>query len=221
VIATFNRNRNEDDHALLCVDGVHGFGIENVTMDDLRADFFMAGCHKWLFGPRGTGLIYGTPKAWKAVVPTIPDFDVMWRDWDFRNADFSKYPKSSMMTPGGFHSFEHRWSLPAAFQLHEQIGRPRIAMRIHQLNTQCKEGLSAISKLRLWTPKSEELSAGIVCFDLQGMKPVEVAKRLRTKGIIASESPYAQSCARVAPSLLTMPEDVDKTIEAIRTVAGA
>jgi selenocysteine lyase/cysteine desulfurase len=221
VIAEFNRNRNEGDHALLCVDGVHGFGIENVTIDDLRADFFMAGCHKWLFGPRGTGLIYGTPKAWKAVIPTIPDFDVMWRDWDFRNPDFSKYPKASMMTPGGFHSFEHRWALPAAFQLHEQIGRPRIAMRIHQLNSQCKEGLAGISKVRLWTPKSPDLSAGIICFDIQNMKPGEVVKRLQKKGVMASESPYAISCPRVAPSLLTMPEDVDKTIEAIQAVAAS
>jgi selenocysteine lyase/cysteine desulfurase len=221
VVAEANRNRNEADHTLLCVDGVHGFGIEDVTISDLRPDFFMAGCHKWIFGPRGTGLIYGSAKAWKAAVPTIPDFDVMWRPFDFATWDESMLPKAGMMTPGGFHSFEHRWALPAAFNLHQQIGKPRVAARIHQLNTQCKEALSGMNKVRLWTPKSSELSAGIVCFDIDGMKPGEVAKKLQAKHVIASESPYQKSCARVAPSLLTMPEDVEATLRAIREVAGA
>jgi len=221
VVAEANKNRNEADHTLLCVDGVHGFGIEDVTISDLQPDFFMAGCHKWIFGPRGTGLIYGTPKAWKAVIPTIPDFDVMWRPFDMTTWDESKLPKAGMMTPGGFHSFEHRWALPAAFNLHQQIGKPRVAARIHQLNSQCKEGLSGMNKVRLWTPKSSELSAGIICFDIDGMKPGDVAKKLQAKRIIASESPYRQSCARVAPSLLTMPEDVEKTLVAIREVAAS
>jgi selenocysteine lyase/cysteine desulfurase len=221
IVAEANRNRNEAEHTLLCVDGVHGFGIEDVTAAELNPDFFMAGCHKWIFGPRGTGIIYGTPKAWKAVTPTIPDFDVMWRAFDMSTWDESKFPKAGMMTPGGFHSFEHRWALPAAFQLHQQIGKPRVATRIHQLNSQCKEALSGMSHVRLWTPKSPDLSAGIVCFDIDGMKPGDVAKRLQEKRIIASESPYKKSCARVAPSLLTMPEDVEKTLAAIQSLASS
>jgi len=218
VIAEANANRNEPDHALLCVDGVHGFGVEDVTISDLRADFFMAGCHKWLFGPRGTGLIYGTPKAWNAVIPTIPDFDVMWRPFDLSTWDESKLPKAGMMTPGGFHAFEHRWALPAAFNLHQQIGKPRVAARIHQLNQQCKEGLTGMSHVRLWTPKANEMSAGIVCFDVEGLKPADVAKKLQAKKIIASESPYQKSCARVAPSLLTTPDDVERTLAAIQSL---
>jgi len=221
VVAEANRNRHEDDYTLLCVDGVHGFGIEDVTIEDLRADFFIAGCHKWIFGPRGTGLIYGSSRAWKAVIPTIPDFDVMWRPFDFATWDESKLPKAGLMTPGGFHSFEHRWALPAAFALHQQIGKPRVAARIHQLNSQCKEALSGINKVRLWTPKSPEMSAGIVCFDIDGVKPGDVAKKLQAKRIIASESPYVKSCARVAPSLLTMPEDLETMLKAIREVAGS
>ena len=48
---------------LLCVDGVHGFGVEDVTMADLGCDFFVAGCHKWMFGPRGTGVVWGKRRA--------------------------------------------------------------------------------------------------------------------------------------------------------------
>ena len=44
--------------ALLCVDGAHGLGVEDATVADLGCDFLVAGTHKWLFGPRGTGLVW-------------------------------------------------------------------------------------------------------------------------------------------------------------------
>ncbi|HJS70576.1 MAG TPA: aminotransferase class V-fold PLP-dependent enzyme, partial [Gaiellaceae bacterium] len=33
---------------LLCVDGVHGFGVEAEALPDLGCDFLVSGCHKWL-----------------------------------------------------------------------------------------------------------------------------------------------------------------------------
>src|SRR5207302_10618622 len=104
-LAELNRGRDEADRALLCVDGVHGFGVEDAAAAELGCDFFVAGCHKWLFGPRGTGLVWGAPRAWPHASPTIPTFS------DPRVA-------GGLNTPGGFHSFEHRWALAEAFQLH-------------------------------------------------------------------------------------------------------
>src|SRR5262245_4775608 len=51
VIAGANAGRAPLDRIMLCVDGVHGLGVENVTMADLACDFFVAGTHKWMFGP--------------------------------------------------------------------------------------------------------------------------------------------------------------------------
>ena len=64
-LAGLNKRRGEADRVLLCVDGVHGFGVESENMADLGCDFFVAGCHKWIFGPRGTGLVWGRAEAWK------------------------------------------------------------------------------------------------------------------------------------------------------------
>jgi isopenicillin-N epimerase len=221
-IARANANRAEQDRALLCVDGVHGFGLENVTMADLRCDFFVAGCHKWLFGPRGTGLVWGRPEAWQVTRATIPSFDMMWRDPMLRAITAPEQRSQSKpeyqpnwMTPGGFHSFEHRWALTEAFRFHQSIGKARIADRIHALNRQCKEGLARMPHVKLYTPMADSVSAGIICFDVNGMKPSQVVARLRQQRIIASESPYQVSYARVAPSLLTLSDDVDKTVRAI------
>lgn len=213
-LALANRGRSENDRVLLSIDGVHGFGVENVTMADLRCDFFIASCHKWLFGPRGTGFVYGTPAAWSAATPTIPTFEVMWRP---RPRDL--LPTPVQMTPGGFHSFEHRWALPAAFQFHAALGKARVAARIHELNRQCKEGLAAMKHVRLHTPMSDALSAGIVSFDVAHLTPAGVVERLKAKNIIASESPYAFKCARVSPGLLNTPQEIDIALREVRALA--
>ena len=41
-----------------CVDGVHGFAAVDVDLPDLGCDFLATGTHKWLFGPRGTGILW-------------------------------------------------------------------------------------------------------------------------------------------------------------------
>jgi selenocysteine lyase/cysteine desulfurase len=58
-----NKQRTVSDKIYLSVDGVHGLGIENITMDELGCDFFIAGTHKWLFGPRGTGFVWAKKDA--------------------------------------------------------------------------------------------------------------------------------------------------------------
>jgi isopenicillin-N epimerase len=72
--------------------------------------------------------------------------------------------------------------------------------------------------VKVHTPLSRDLSAGIVCFEVEGWKPDQVVEYLRQRRIIASVTPYATQYVRLAPSLLTSPEEVEKTVEAIRTI---
>ncbi|MDP9359618.1 MAG: aminotransferase class V-fold PLP-dependent enzyme [Chloroflexota bacterium] len=215
VLAELNADRDEDDRALLCVDGVHGLGIEAVRLPDLGCDFFVAGCHKWLYGPRGTGLIWGAPTAWPAATATIPTFDAGAYRGLAEGQASPGVPLAAQMTPGGFHSFEHRWALDQAFRFHLSVGKGEIARRIHELNRRLKDGLSAQSHVRLRTPMADDLSAGIVCFEVDGLSPEEVVARLRERRIVASVTPYVTRYARLAPSLLTSPEEVDETLRAV------
>ncbi len=207
-LAQINADRGPAERALLCVDGVHGLGVEDIHLAELGCDFFVAGCHKWLFGPRGTGLVWGRPEGWSEVSATIPSFS--------GNAPFGP-----AMTPGGFHSFEHRWALNAAFHFHLAIGKSRVAERIHALNRQLKEGLVKLPHVNLHTPVADDLSAGIVCFEVDGLSPNDVVERLRERKIIASVTPYATQYVRLAPSLLTMPEDVEQTLSEVAKLNGS
>lgn len=217
-LAEVNASRDLNDRVLFCVDGVHGFGIEDVLIDDLGCDFFMAGTHKWLFGPRGTGVIWARPEAWKVARPFIPSFGANYGVW-LGLATPDQVPVGDLMTPGGFHSFEHRWALDKAFRFHLEIGKARVQKRIHQLNTMTKEGLAAMSHVKLYTPASTELSSGIVCFDVAGHTPSQVEAHLHDRKIIASTTPYRESYARLAPSLINNEEEIEQTLKEIGAMA--
>ncbi len=207
VVDQTNAQRADSERVLLCVDGVHGFGAEDVAVADLGCDFFVSGTHKWIFGPRGTGLVWGRgERAWSAVRETIPTFG------DGRT-------EGSLHTPGGFHSFEHRWALRDAFTLHQQLGRSNITGRIHALNTRLKQGLATTPNLRLYTPMAEELSAGLVVFAVGTLPPQAVVERLHARGVIATTTPYTPSYARLAAGLLTNEDQVDRVVDEVRALA--
>src|SRR5215211_4280897 len=204
LVAERNRGRSSAEHIFFCLDGVHGFGVEADTPDGLGVDFLVSGCHKWLFGPRGTGLVWGRAAAWPSARPTIPAFSGGSPARDF--------------TPGGFHSFEHRWALAEAFRLHGGIGKARVASRIHALNRRLKDGLASMPHVTLLTPRSEALSAGIVVFDVARLSPNAVVSALGRRRIVATVTPYTPSHPRLAPGLLNTPGEVDRVLAAVRAL---
>src|SRR5262249_5544722 len=156
--------------------------------------------HKWLLGPRGTGFLWGKSDAWPELRPTIPTFDPDAQEpWD---AWMERKPlpptKAWFVSPGGFVAFEHVLAVPSAVALHKTIGRDRIAARIHELNTQFREGASKIRGVTLHTPLGRDVSGGLSSFEVAGLSAEEVTNRLLARKIRTSSSPYKVSYARVA-----------------------
>jgi selenocysteine lyase/cysteine desulfurase len=213
-----NNKRTEKNRIYFCVDGVHGFGIEDINIADLGCDFFVAGTHKWLFGPRGTGILFAKKDAWNMVSPTIPAFSFnAYSEW------LDLFPKenltfSDLHTPGGFHSFDHRWALPEAFNLHLTMGKAKVQERTHFLSSKLKEALKNIKHITLHTPVSADLSAGINCFEVKGISADEVVKKLHQKHIIASSSPYKTSYARLTPCIINTEEEVLTCIKELENI---
>jgi selenocysteine lyase/cysteine desulfurase len=220
-IQAINRSRDEQDRVILCVDGVHALGVENFHVSGLGCDFLVAGTHKWMFGPRGTGLVWGNPQAWPVAQATIPTFSSQAYDLWMENKSSKSLPQSVHMTPGGFHSFEHRWALDEAFTFHQTIGKSKVTQRIYELSQQLKQGLAAMPHITLHTPVSQDLSAGIVCFEVAGLAPRTVVEKLHQRGIIGSVTPYATKYVRLAPTLINSPGEIDRTLAEIRNLRSA
>ncbi len=223
VVARANAGRSEADRCLLIVDGVHGFANQDVDAARTGCDFFAAGTHKWLFGPRGTGFLWGKSDVWQYLRPTIPSFDpdsfqTSWPAW--MNRAPLPPTQASSVSPGGFVAFEHLLAVPAAVDLHRSIGRDRIAARIADLNASFRDAAAKIKGLTLHTPRDPKLSAGISCFEVDGLTVDQVTERLAAKKIRTTTSPYKKSYARVAAGIMNSPDDIDTVLRAIRELGA-
>jgi selenocysteine lyase/cysteine desulfurase len=189
---------------LVVVDGVHGLAADDLPIRVEALDVLVAGCHKWLGGPRGTGLVWSL-KGWDWLRPIIPTFHPSPHG-----------PDATNWNPGGYHTFEHRWALAEAFDFHHRIGRTTVTKRIQSLATRLKEGLAELRNVRLLTPMAEEVSAGIVCFEVAGLDPPTAVDRLRERKVAASVTPYAaQPYVRLGTGLWVDGADVDAALDAI------
>ena len=218
LLAGINRGRPESRRVLLIVDGVHGLGNQPEDLPALGCDVFVSGCHKWLFGPRGTGIVWISDRAAPLLEPIIPTFDPRaYRAW-LQGVLPTDLPKAAALTPGGFHSFEHRWALAEAFMFHRAVGKRRVSDRTRVLATQLKDGLARLPQIRLRTPRSGELSAGLVCFEHRSLTPRNVVDALGRRQIVATLTPYATQYVRLGPGILNSPADVDRALRAIRAL---
>ncbi|WPO00385.1 aminotransferase class V-fold PLP-dependent enzyme [Pseudomonas sp. MUP55] len=193
-----NRHRDDNDRILYVVDGVHGFGVENLDFTDMHCDFFIAGTHKWMFGPRGTGLVCARDAENKYVTPMVPTFS---EDTNF----------ATTMTPGGYHAFEHRWAADEAFKLHLQLGKAPVQARIHALNSELKEHLLAHPQVELVTPRSPELSAGFTFFRVKGQDSGAIAAHmLQNRVVIDAVDRDVGPVIRTSPGLLNSSDEIQR-----------
>lgn len=200
LVREINSQRDEADRIIYVVDGVHGFGVEDIQFSDLACDYFIAGTHKWMFGPRGTGIICAASTTLNNLIPTIATFS---EEQDF----------ATIMTPGGYHAFEHRWALGKAFELHLQVGKAAIQSRIHELNSYLKQRLMEHRNVELVTPLSPDYSAGFTFFRVKGKDVDAIASGLTANRIIVDAVDRdVGPVVRMAPGLLNTEQEVDRAM---------
>ena len=205
VVAEANRGRAREDRCLLVVDGVHGLAAVDDDAARMGADVFVAGTHKWLFGPRGTGMVWVNPEVSDQIVPLLPSLS-------------DRSPTASL-GPGGFHAFEHHYAVRAAVRFHQRLGRDRVASRITELSGRFKDGLAEVPGVVVHTPRDPAVSAGMVCFDVPGHTGAELVERLARKQVQITTASYRIPYARVGTSILNTPEEVDRTVREISALA--
>ena len=124
--------------------------------------------------------------------------------------------RASWFGLGGFQAYEHVWAIPAAVEMHEAIGPARVKERILALNGTVRRELSAMAHVRLRTPKDPALCAGITAFEVEGLAPEAVVKKLRGQRILASTSPYSPTYARLSFGIANSEQDVERSVAAVK-----
>ncbi|GBP99612.1 aminotransferase class V-fold PLP-dependent enzyme [Streptomyces spongiicola] len=196
-----NEGRAPADRCLLVVDAVHGLAAVDEDAARLGADAVIAGTHKWLFGPRGTGFVWVNPEVLDQLHPTF--------------VSFITGGGAAPLSPGGFLAFEHAFALPVAVEMHRQLGRTRVAARIAELSTRAKRGLIRIPGVTVHTPMAPELSAGITCFSMAGRTHEQIVGHAATRRVRLSASVHT----RLGTAVINTPAEVDTAVGSVADLA--
>jgi isopenicillin-N epimerase len=186
------------------VDGAHSLAQLDFNRSDLECDFFGSSLHKWMYAPKGAGLLYVK----KEKIPNV--WALMASDDKNRN-DIRKFEEI------GTHSSATRLSIGEALLFHQAIGAKRKEERLRYLTTYWMDRLRSLERISFNTPDDPTLYCAIGNFSIDGVEPERVTEYLMQRHrIIATPVVHPEfSGVRITPNIFTSIAQLDKFCGAI------
>lgn len=188
---------------VLCViDGAQAVGQIPVDVKALGCHAYAAPGHKWLMGPKGTGMLYVSPDAGDLIEPV-------------QLADGHRFISNST----GVGCLPLCIGLGAAAEAMQRRGMSSVQARTLSLRNRAYEGLAEIPRLRLASAAPGPIATALVaCFLPEDVDSFAFRARLRTgHGVIAKavEKRWFNGF-RLSPHIFNDEGDVDRALAAIR-----
>lgn len=190
------------------IDGAQSVGMIGVDVKDLGGDFYVSSTHKWLFTPKGTGLLYVDDAAQDKI-------------------GLGYYAAGGRLTARRFEnnatqSYAPLVGFAVAVDFHNAIGTPLIEDRGAAMSKWLKTRLSDIPGVRVWTPMSRELSASMVSFSIAGMTSSDVGTPLRERYRIHSRGLHEGGYhgARISCAMHNSYDEMEKVVSAVGEIAA-
>lgn len=194
------------------VDAAQSVGIIDVNFSSLGCDFLAASLHKGLAAPLPTGVLLIRAKHVGRVEPLHRP------SWDTSAHPLDLYEWSGTFNIAGLTTIKE------ALQFQEGIGAERKGARLLRLGAHWQDQLAGIEGVQLLTPRQPGSCCGPAAFALEGVPSAQLATRLRENHQVLVQnkagrhSPF-QSAIRVSPGAHSTFEEVDRLVEAVRSVA--
>jgi len=194
---------------LVCVDGAQSVGMFKFSMKELGCDFYSASGHKWLFGPKGTGILFASEEKMGLLRPLLVSTD--WKRTDIRM--FEDYNTRNLPEFLG---------LGAAIEFNNMIGQERKQERIYDLKRYFRSSIEGDKRFRIMTPGSDSLSVGIQVVEIAGKKAADASQFLLDKYRIDCRPMNSNglNVLRISLSLCNTKNDIDILIKALKEFAG-
>lgn len=190
------------------VDGAHSFAQFDFKREDLQCDYFGTSLHKWIFAPKGTGMLYvrkdKIPKVWP----------LMASDEKQKN-DIRKFEEI------GTHSAAMRLAIGEAILFHNAIGGKRKEERLRYLSRYWMNKLKDIPKVGFNTSFDPKQSCAIANFKIDGVDPVALGSHLMSKHKIFT-TPIVHdefTGIRITPNVYTTLWELDRFCNVVADVA--
>ncbi len=197
------------------LDGAQSAGMMPFSLHDIGCDAYATSGHKWLLGPKETGLLYVRKDMQDTIVPMF--VGAYSADFDFLKETYS-YEKSAQRYEYGTVSAPLRYGLGAGIDFIQRIGIEAVWQRDRALADHLYEGLRAIPGVTVLSPSSPALRSAMITFVHDRLGHLEMQKHLDTLNVrTRSVTEGGLAALRVSTHLYNTFEEVDKAIAGVRS----
>jgi selenocysteine lyase/cysteine desulfurase len=196
-------------HAIeVIVDGAHSFAHFDFKQKDLGCDYYGTSLHKWLYAPKGTGLLYVKR-------------DKIEKIWPLMAAEKSQSADVRKFEETGTRSAAPRLAIGEAILFHNGIGARRKEARLRYLSRYWMNRLKALPNVRFHTSFDDAQSCGIGTVEIAGIEPPALQSYLFEKHKIYTTAIVHDEFKgiRITPNLYTTTDELDRFCEVIEAVA--
>jgi isopenicillin-N epimerase len=190
------------------VDGAHAFAQFDFKRDDIGCDYYGTSLHKWLYAPKGTGLLYvkkdKIPKVWALMASEDKNRD-----------DIRKFEEI------GTHSAAMRLAIGEAILFHRAIGGKRKEERLRYLSRYWMNRLKDVPKIGFNTSFDPMQSCAIANFKVEGVDPVKLGGYLMSQHKIFTTPIVHEEFTgiRITPNVYTTLWELDRFCNVVEDVA--
>jgi isopenicillin-N epimerase len=190
------------------VDGAHSFAQFDFKQSDLGCDYFGTSLHKWLYAPKGTGLLYVKR-------------DKIDKVWPLMAAEAKQKSDIRKFEEIGTHSAAPKLAIGEALLFHNGIGGKRKEARLRYLSRYWMNKLKDVPKIRFNTSFDPSQSCAIANVHIQGTDPNSVVKYLFDQHKIFATPIVHQEFqgVRITPNLYTTLPELDQFCHVMESIA--
>jgi len=190
------------------VDGAHSFAQFYFKQPDLNCDYFATSLHKWLYAPKGTGLLYVRREKIAKVWPLFPADEK-------QKSDIRKFEEI------GTHSAAPKLAIGEAMLFHQGIGGRRKEARLRYLSRYWMDKLKDIPKVRFNTSFEPAQMCAIANVQIEGVDPVKIGSYLFDKHRIFTTPIVHEEFqgVRITPNVYTTLPELDRFCGVMTTIA--
>ena len=190
------------------VDGAHSFAQFDFKQKDLACDYFGTSLHKWLYAPKGTGLLYVKR-------------DKIEKLWPLMAAETKQVKDIRKFEEVGTHSAAPRLAIGEAMLFHHSMGGKRKEARLRYLSRYWMNRLKDVPKVRFNTSFDPNQSCAIANVEIVGLDPVAIGTYLFAKHRIFTTPILHEEFKgiRITPNVYTTLGELDRFCNVMEQIA--
>ncbi len=205
------------EHNLLTLfDGAQATGAFSVNVRELGCDFYASNGHKWLCGPKGTGIFFVKKEKVGLLSPAYVGAGSL------EKVDLVTGQADPWMTAQRFEFGTRAWSLTAglgcSLSWFESLGWKNVYGYIASLTGYFKQHILERSYLQLLTPIEFEKSSGLTCFVINDHIAGEASRTLWEKWKMMVRVIPHYNAIRISTAHFVSEQDIDKLMEALDSI---